>query len=101
MDYAMKAITAAIEVEKRMLSGEYNHGAMVEEGKKLSQLRDQFAMAVAQGDLASMIPQADDAEWSNGISAFLDDTQVLEYATHWYRIADAMLLARSASVGVK
>lgn len=101
MDYAMKAITAAIEVEKRMLSGDFDTLAEIREGQRLSNLRDQFAMAAAQGDLASMIPQADDAEWSNGISAFLDDTQVLEYATHWYWIADAMLLARSASVGVK
>ena len=55
-------------------------------------LRDNFACKAMQGELAAMV------DLGNGVAGLdldIDDDALEELTSHWYRIADAMLKARS------
>ena len=52
-------------------------------------LRDYFAARAMQGELAAM-------QDSSGVDIDISHEGLTRLATHWYRIADAMMAARAA-----
>lgn len=55
-------------------------------------LRDYFAAKAMNGELSSMTSGEGQV---NGLELDTTDEELYEIATHWYRIADAMMEARS------
>lgn len=55
-------------------------------------LRDYFAAKAMNGELASMTGGEGQVD---GLALDISDTDLDELATHWYRVADAMMKART------
>ncbi len=73
-----------------------NTGASVEDANWTANggmtMRDYFAAKAMNGELASMSGQGDECD---GLLVDIETEQLDMLCTHWYRIADAMMKART------